>query len=170
MMDRGVVPVGDLRRKRKIRKKLIGRTVLLLLFVAIGVGIYAAVKSLSGTVTASGSDLIVTEVVPFGASAQEKESPKEYNGLTRKVAYLTFDDGPSQYSNDMMDVLKQQNIKATYFMLGDHMRQYPDAVKRMLNEGHYPGLHSMTHDRVKLYNSGGSQNFIDEFKEAQGIV
>lgn len=170
MMDRGVVSVGERHRKRKIRRKLIGRTVLLLLFVAVGVGIYAAAKSLLGTETASGSDWIVTEVVPFGASAQEKESPKEYNGLIRKVAYLTFDDGPSKYSNDMMDVLKQQNIKATFFMLGDNMRQYPDAVKRMSNEGHYPGLHSMTHEYAKLYKSGGSQNFIDEFKEAQGIV
>lgn len=170
-MDRGVVSAGN--RRRKKRKKLIGRTVLLMLLVAVGVGIYAGAKSLLGSDSASGSELIVTEVVPFGTAAQvsqEKESPKEYNGLTRKVAYLTFDDGPSKYSNDMMDLLDKHNIKATYFMLGDNMRQYPDAVKRMMKDGHYPGLHSMTHDYAKLYKSGGSTNFINEFKEAQGIV
>ncbi|MCE5169003.1 polysaccharide deacetylase [Paenibacillus profundus] len=168
MVDRGRVTVG--KRRRRSRKKFIGRTILFLLFVAIGIGIYAAGKSLLGTVSASGSDLIVTEVATFASAAKEKEIPKEFNGMTRKVAYLTFDDGPSKYSNDMMDLLKQHDIKATYFMLGDNMNTYPDAVKRMVEEGHYPGLHSMTHDFNKLYKSGGSGNFIKEFQEAQGIV
>ena len=163
-----MVTVG--KRRRRNRKKFIGRTILFLLFVAIGIGIYAAGKSLLGTVSASGSDLIVTEVATFASAAKEKETPKEFNGMTRKVAYLTFDDGPSKYSNDMMDLLKQHDIKATYFMLGDNMNTYPDAVKRMVEEGHYPGLHSMTHDFNKLYKSGGSGNFIKEFQEAQGIV
>ncbi|WP_157259680.1 polysaccharide deacetylase family protein [Paenibacillus sp. OSY-SE] len=168
MVDRGMVTVG--KRRRRSRKKFIGRMILFLLFVAIGIGIYAAGKSLLGTVSASGSDLIVTEVATFASAAKEKETPKEFNGMTRKVAYLTFDDGPSKYSNDMMDLLKQHDIKATYFMLGDNMNTYPDAVKRMVEEGHYPGLHSMTHDFNKLYKSGGSGNFIKEFQEAQGIV
>ncbi len=163
-----MVTVG--KRRRRSRKKFIGRMILFLLFVAIGIGIYAAGKSLLGTVSASGSDLIVTEVATFASAAKEKETPKEFNGMTRKVAYLTFDDGPSKYSNDMMDLLKQHDIKATYFMLGDNMNTYPDAVKRMVEEGHYPGLHSMTHDFNKLYKSGGSGNFIKEFQEAQGIV
>ncbi|MBN3523517.1 polysaccharide deacetylase family protein [Paenibacillus apiarius] len=168
MVDRGAVTVG--KRRRRSRKKFIGRTILFLLCVAIGIGIYAAGKSLLGTVSASGSDLIVTEVATFASAAKEKETPKEFNGMTRKVAYLTFDDGPSKYSNDMMDLLKKHDIKATYFMLGDNMNTYPDAVKRMVEEGHYPGLHSMTHDYNRLYKSGGSGNFIKEFQEAQGIV
>ncbi|MCY9515782.1 polysaccharide deacetylase family protein [Paenibacillus apiarius] len=168
MVDRGAVTVG--KRRRRSRKKFIGRMILFLLCVAIGIGIYAAGKSLLGTVSASGSDLIVTEVATFASAAKEKETPKEFNGMTRKVAYLTFDDGPSKYSNDMMDLLKKHDIKATYFMLGDNMNTYPDAVKRMVEEGHYPGLHSMTHDYNRLYKSGGSGNFIKEFQEAQGIV
>lgn len=170
MNDRNVMSRG--RRKRKSKKRWIGRTVLLLLVIGICYGAYSVAKSLIGTGTASatGSELVVTEVAAFASAAVEKEVPKEYNGMTRKVAYLTFDDGPSKYSNDMLDLLDKNGIKATFFMLGDNMKTYPDAVKRIVNDGHYPGLHSMSHDYNKLYKSGGSGNFIKEFQEAQSIV
>lgn len=167
MRDQNVV-LSNHRRKK--RKKLIGRTVLLFFLLTLGIGIYAAAKNILGITTTSSSDLIVVEVMPFGMSPQEKKPPKEYNGLTRKVVYLTLDDGPSKYSDKIMNLLKNYNIQATFFMLGCNMGQYPNAVKRMVKEGHYPGLHSMTHDYNKLYGSGESANFIAEFKEAQRIV
>lgn len=156
MNDRNVMSRNT--RKRKSKKRWIGRTVLLLLVIGICYGAYSVAKSLIGTGTASatGSELVVTEVAAFASAAVEKEVPKEYNGMTRKVAYLTFDDGPSKYSNDMLDLLDKNGIKATFFMLGDNMRTYPDAVKRIVEDGHYPGLHSMSHDYNKLYKSGGS--------------
>ncbi|WP_051287176.1 polysaccharide deacetylase family protein [Paenibacillus taiwanensis] len=171
MGGRNVVSVG--RRRQRRNKKLIGRTILLFLIIAIGVGIYSLGQSLWGTTANAASEqksTVVTEVAVIATAAKEKQSPTLYNGLKRKVAYLTFDDGPNSHTGEILDVLKQNNIKATFFMLGDNMRDNPDQVKRMFEEGHYPGLHSMTHNFAKLYKSGSSKNFIDEFTEAQGIV
>lgn len=169
MMERGIVSAGRHRRKNR-KKRYVARFLLLMFLVIVGMGIYAAAKSVISNDITTGSDLIVTEVVAFGASAQEKKIPQQYNGFTHKVVYLTFDDGPNQYTEQMLNILKERNIQATYFMLGDNMRQFSHIVKRIAEEGHYPGLHSMTHNFNKLYKSGSSKNFIDEFQEAQSIV
>ncbi|UHA75911.1 polysaccharide deacetylase [Paenibacillus sp. 481] len=152
-------------------KKFIGRLVLLGLIIGLCFGVYKIGTALFADDKAVKSgEVAVTEVPVFLSAAKEKATPKEYNGMKRKVAYLTFDDGPSKFTNELLDMLKQHDIKATFYMLGQNMHTYSDAVKRMAKEGHYPGLHSMTHEYNKLYKSGGSTNFVNEFKEAQEIV
>jgi len=70
-----------------------------------------------------------------------------------KVVYLTFDDGPSTLTGQFLDVLKEQNIKATFFMQGSNLQNtgFQENVKRAVKEGHYIGAHSMTHNSDKLY-------------------
>jgi peptidoglycan/xylan/chitin deacetylase (PgdA/CDA1 family) len=97
----------------------------------------------------------------------KKEAPDKYNGQVRKVAYLTFDDGPSLYQNEILDILAKQDVKATFFMVGGNVRHYKDSVKRLVQDGHYPGLHSMTHSYKKLYNDG---HFVQEMKQVQAII
>lgn len=82
-------------------------------------------------------------------SATEKKTDK-----TKKIAYLTFDDGPTGDTPKILDILKQKQAKATFFMLEPQMRKYQDQVKRLVEDGHYPALHSVSHDKNKLY--GGS--------------
>lgn len=67
------------------------------------------------------------------------------------TVYLTFDDGPNQEMDEILDILKEKNIKATFFMIEPQIKNYSDVVKRLVNEGHFPALHSVTHDKSKLY-------------------
>lgn len=59
--------------------------------------------------------------------------------------YLTFDDGPSESTHWLLDVLAENNIKATFFCLGKNIEKYPKAFDRMIAEGHQIGNHSYSH-------------------------
>lgn len=67
----------------------------------------------------------------------------------QKRIALTFDDGPdSRFSNDVLDVLKQYNVPATFFLLGSKAVANPEIVKRMQNEGHVIGNHTYAHPNL----------------------
>jgi peptidoglycan/xylan/chitin deacetylase (PgdA/CDA1 family) len=62
---------------------------------------------------------------------------------------MTFDDGPSPETTPrLLDILKQRNIKATFFMIGQNVERNPEIVKRILAEGHEIGNHSWTHPQL----------------------
>jgi peptidoglycan/xylan/chitin deacetylase (PgdA/CDA1 family) len=66
--------------------------------------------------------------------------------LADKEVVLTFDDGPlPPYSNQILDILASQCVKATYFLVGTMARAYPATVRRVYEEGHTIGTHSDTH-------------------------
>jgi peptidoglycan/xylan/chitin deacetylase (PgdA/CDA1 family) len=73
-----------------------------------------------------------------------------------KIAYLTIDDGPSNYTNLLLDTLNKYNVKATFFMINGQMNTHPSEVKRMVKEGHTLGSHSVTHNKSKFYRSPSS--------------
>jgi peptidoglycan/xylan/chitin deacetylase (PgdA/CDA1 family) len=116
---------------------------------------------------APSSNYEVNLVSTLPQTNMQKEIPQKYNGKTRKIAYLTFDDGPGEYTNQLLDILKQHDAKATFFVLGSNVNLYKDVAKREVNEGHYIAMHSMTHDYKKLY---GQQTFLPEMKENQQII
>ena len=63
-----------------------------------------------------------------------------------KAVYLTFDDGPIPEATPyILDVLKEQGVKATFFMVGDNVRKFPDLYQRILDEGHQIGNHTHNH-------------------------
>jgi peptidoglycan/xylan/chitin deacetylase (PgdA/CDA1 family) len=67
---------------------------------------------------------------------------------TKKIIYLTFDDGPTQEITDWtLGVLKQYNAKATFFCIGNNILKHPDIFKRIIENGHAIGNH--THNHVK---------------------
>lgn len=71
-----------------------------------------------------------------------------------KKAYLTFDDGPtSKATGKILDVLKEENIKATFFVVGKHVKEFPELVKREYEEGHYIANHGYNHDNKLLYKN-----------------
>ncbi len=72
----------------------------------------------------------------------QSRTPRPAEG---KVIALTFDDGPSQYSGAILDILKSTGVKATFFNLGKSASQYPNETKRMLSEGHQVASHSNAH-------------------------
>jgi peptidoglycan/xylan/chitin deacetylase (PgdA/CDA1 family) len=66
--------------------------------------------------------------------------------LNDKEVVLTFDDGPvPPYSNEILDILASQCVKATYFMVGEMARAYPAVVRRVYEQGHTIGTHSEDH-------------------------
>lgn len=80
-----------------------------------------------------------------------------------KLAYLTFDDGPTQKATaKILDILKEENIKATFFVVGKHVKEHPELVRRAYEEGHYIANHGYHHDNKKLYQS--AESFVSEVK------
>ena len=69
-----------------------------------------------------------------------------------KVVYLTFDDGPSENTGEILDILKEKNAKATFFVTGNN-QEHDDMIKRAFSEGHSIGLHTYTHDYATVYAS-----------------
>lgn len=69
-----------------------------------------------------------------------------------KTIYLTFDDGPSSVTPQVLDVLKEKGVKATFFMIGKS-DEYNDIIKRVHEEGHTVAIHSNTHNYQYIYSS-----------------
>ena len=86
-----------------------------------------------------------------------------------KVVYLTFDDGPGGKATcKVLDVLKENEVPATFFIIGQQISGQEDIILRMKNEGHSIGLHSFTHERNNLYCS--NEGFISEMKKCQDAL
>ena len=96
------------------------------------------------------------------ATTQKEKGPVL---LPQKIAYITIDDGPSKYTNSILDILEKNQVKATFFMINDNMKKHPDELNRMQKEGHGMGFHSVTHDIHKLYET--PQATLNEFKTCQ---
>lgn len=80
-----------------------------------------------------------------------------------KTAYLTFDDGPTlKATGKILDILKEEDIKASFFVIGKYVAKHPELVKRAYDEGHFIANHGYSHNNSKLYESNDS--FISEVK------
>lgn len=93
----------------------------------------------------------------------DKVNSKEYfteETQMEKIIYLTFDDGPSSVTPKVLDVLKEKNVNATFFIIGNQIKGYEEVVKRICNEGHSIGLHTYTHKFKNIYCS--KEAFIKE--------
>ena len=88
------------------------------------------------------------------------------NDEDRKVAYLTFDDGPSANTTKILDFLKANNIRATFFVL--EKEGYDDLYKRIVEEGHSIAIHSSTHDYAEIYKSVDS--FMDDVNSLSSYI
>lgn len=93
----------------------------------------------------------------------------ETTSSTQKIAYLTFDDGPNKYTTQILNILKEKNGKATFFVIGGKVPHYKKTMQRLIKDGHYIGLHSMSHDVKRLY-TGDPSALITEMEQTQNIV
>lgn len=69
-----------------------------------------------------------------------------------KIVYLTLDDGPSDNTQAVLDILDKYNAKATFFVTGE-MPEYKDMIKAAYDKGHTIGMHTYSHDYAKVYAS-----------------
>ncbi len=72
---------------------------------------------------------------------------------TKPMVALTFDDGPSIYTAQILDVLEAYDSRATFFMVGNRIASYPDTVRRMVEMGNEPGSHTWGHDYITNLSS-----------------
>lgn len=106
----------------------------------------------------------LTEVINKSTTQVEKGPiPK-----SDKIAYITIDDGPSKYTDQILDILKENNVEATFFMMNNNMKLFKEQVKRMADEGHSQGFHSITHNVDKLYKT--PQATLKEFDTCQNTL
>ena len=124
---------------------------------------YEAVDNYDGDIT---SKVVVTnnikdEIGEYEVIYTVKDSSGNSYSIKRKVnrikgnngvIYLTFDDGPSGITPKILDILKKENVKATFFVV-NYSNVYESVVKRIIDEGHTIGLHSYTHNYKLVYSS-----------------
>ena len=104
-------------------------------------------------------------------------APEPYGAVERveNVIYLTFDDGPSERTDEILDVLAEKDVKATFFVIGQDDEENLQRMRRIVAEGHTIGMHSYSHDYPTVYAS--IEGFLEEFyknftqiREATGVT
>ncbi|WP_175532923.1 polysaccharide deacetylase family protein [Paenibacillus catalpae] len=76
---------------------------------------------------------------------------EEAKAAAKPTVYLTFDDGPSQQTKEVLAILKREGVKGTFFMLGKEVKRYPAMAKQVVKEGHAIGNHTYDHVYAELY-------------------
>ena len=153
---------------------------MMILWIVILAAIALAVSIFSRQVIETGSWGLSfrTEGAPPGGnvgSAQLEKYGAVYLGdASKKVIYLTFDAGyENGCTEKILDVLKKHNVKAAFFLVGNYMEQNADLVRRMADEGHIVGNHTMHHpDMSKISDKAAFEKELAEleslYKEITG--
>lgn len=102
------------------------------------------------------------------SSARKNMDEKERKKYEGKEVYLTFDDGPSSYTDDILDILDKYQVKATFFVIGKTDEQSKELYKRIVEDGHSIGMHSYSHDYNQIYKS--LKAFESDFKRIRKLI
>lgn len=97
-----------------------------------------------------------------------KVSEKDRKKYEGKEIYLTFDDGPSSNTSEILDLLAEYQVKATFFVIGKTDEQSKELYRRIVEEGHSIGMHSYSHDYKQIYKS--QKAFETDFKQIKKLI
>ena len=170
--------VGDARKKRVQRlKKIIVSTVITLLLLPSIFCVVLAFKigNLERQIKELKEKNNKSLEIVWSEEMDIEDSSSEYNvsrlgdntdGL--KKVYLTFDDGPSIYTEDILDILKRYNVKATFFVTGMNSPQYDDYYQKIIEDGHTMGVHTYSHVYGDIYES--LEAFQSDFQKMQDYI
>ncbi len=115
----------------------------------------------------SGEEIMDSFLPQENPNAQDEIKKIYYSD--EKVVYLTFDDGPSKaITPGVLDVLKKENVPATFFVLGKCVKQHPELVRREFDEGHFIANHGYTHTYSQIYRS--SDTVYSEYSDCEKEV
>jgi len=112
-------------------------------------------------------NVVLTNLMPK-YTKDTKSKVKGVYSSDEKQIFLTFDDGPSKLTPEILDILKQYNVKATFFVMGRNVDLHPEITKRAYEEGHFIANHSYTHEYSKLYSS--VQNVVNEYNRTEKAI
>jgi len=109
-------------------------------------------------------------VTPYNSTPRPPRVPSQFNSVrtSRRILALTFDDGPHpELTPRLLDILRQQGIRATFFVVGRNVEAYPDIARRIVAEGHEIANHSWNHpDLTKL----GDQGMRREVEDTTAVI
>ena len=88
--------------------------------------------------------------------------------ISDKTIYLTFDDGPSYLTHEILDILKEENVPATFFVTSQQIDKYQNIIKREYTENHTVAIHTATHNYSYIYSS--EQNYFNDLNEIRNKV
>ncbi|MBR3601361.1 MAG: polysaccharide deacetylase [Lachnospiraceae bacterium] len=111
-------------------------------------------------------DVLASEEPGNEYSDENEVITEEDNGL--KKVYLTFDDGPSIYTKDILDILKRYNVKATFFVTGMNTPLYDEYLQKILDDGHSLGIHTYSHVYSDVYES--LESFQADFNKMRDYI
>ena len=124
--------------------------------------------------SAPGSQAPVSSAVPMDPAVYQAMYPQLYAEHTEtvpvkgKVVYLTFDDGPSNLTIPLLDVLDRYQVKATFFLVGKTSPEDLKAMKAIVDRGHAIGVHSYTHRFQQIYATPAA--FLDDFARMHDLI
>ena len=157
------------RRLKKIILGTIGAAIVIpvIVSVVLGVRVYSLqkeVKELQETLVQvqmeSEEETGVFTTAAVETSSREEMEPEQRSEEAEedfpsydKQVYLTFDDGPSRNTNRILDILKENDVKATFFVVGKTDEESVRAYQRIVEEGHTLAMHSYSHKYNEIYES-----------------
>lgn len=96
------------------------------------------------------------------------DTEKQKSGEKKKVVALTFDDGPdTRYTTEILDILKEEGVQATFFVVGSQVEKYPEVLQRIEDEGHGIANHSFGHENFRKLSR---QQIIDNIDETDKAI
>lgn len=189
----GGTAAGRKKREKLKRKRLKNNRFVRIILSGIGMavlipvtaGIILGVQAFTAAGELSETELVleaqnneVREVSGVFTTAYIEESPRETQAETlssgdevqkpqdyQKTVYFTFDDGPSINTDRILDILKEYDVKATFFVVGKTDERSLAAYRRIVEEGHTLGMHSYSHKYGEIYQS--RETFIEDLTELQ---
>ncbi|KAI9301156.1 hypothetical protein BJ944DRAFT_169594 [Cunninghamella echinulata] len=101
-------------------------------------------------------------------SCGNKATKEDIYGCKKKDQWaLTFDDGPSQYTEKLLDILKEENVKATFCVMGHHAKKYTEFLKRAYKEGHQIASHTYSHPHLMSLTN---EEIIYEMRATEEVI
>ncbi|WP_433922512.1 polysaccharide deacetylase family protein [Paenibacillus taichungensis] len=135
-----------------IHTLLSGKWSVLILRIVVLLCVFAASAGTTYASSVSGSD----------APAPKEENPQD------KVVYLSFDDGPGNHTREVLDILRKEQVLATFFVLGEQAERYPEMIRAVVEDGHALGNHTFNHNYEQLYSD--FKVFWKQIKQTEAVV
>jgi len=183
-MDEAVARRKRINRLKKMILGMVGTAILVPLMVCIILGVKLAEQKQQNAelviqLATKEAEIQTEEMTGVFTTAHVEESPREPVQILEagqeeseeesvvydKRIYLTFDDGPGSNTDAILDILKQYDVKATFFVTGRADEQAVALYQRIVAEGHTLGMHSYSHKYAEVYAS--KESFAKDLTELQ---
>lgn len=152
------------KRVKRIKKIIVGTAIVLLLLPTIMclfllVKVHSLEKQIETITKVSDSSAVKAQEKEVKTTKEPKKAStaeptiKPTDDTTTKKVYLTFDDGPGSQTGEILDILKKNHVKATFFVTGKEDASSKKVYQRIVKEGHTLAMHSYSHVQDVIYDS-----------------